>query len=136
MSENISNIIKAIIEVSRQDQEAARERMSLLKRLADLADSLVVNEQKQAAEKPPAEQPISSREARILETVGDQRIVGEQIARLLDLEYSGSFKACLSQMVKARLLNNHSRNGYSKGTRADDALAVFYQSPNSDSTAE
>lgn len=84
--------------------EAQREHMQLLKRLADLAEREAVQAE------PPQ---LTPTERRIWDALDQGVMRAEQLAKILDLEYSGSFKQTLAAMVRFRILL-HSAAGYSR----------------------
>jgi hypothetical protein len=96
------DLIKALIDASNAHVDLVRQasvaHMEMVSRLVGLAEDLV---------KHPT-LAISPREQKVLDLFKPGVILtGPQIAKLLDLEYSGSFKKFLAAMVKRGLLQKN-----------------------------
>lgn len=105
-------LLQALIEAGRNEVEMAKERLGLMRRLVDLAEKCQADAAKPAAETEAPEIRLSKREIAILDVIGDGCLKGEQIAKLLDLEYGGSFKETMRALTGHGFLGNNPGEGY------------------------
>lgn len=101
-------LLQLIVELSKQEAEASRQRLALINRLADMASQAPAEDGEPGYIVAPGDESlrITKRELAILEAIGEAKVDGKQLAKIMDLDYCGSFRDTLSSLTKRGLLLN------------------------------